>query len=269
MPLPDSLTRDRWTERTARRILPLIIWCAKNGRMITYGQLDEEIVNRGWGHHVIAVQYGYPAGAIGSALIETEEVWEEPIPPLNALIVNARTRLPGRGVNYYLERYGFEQSIDNMPMDDRRAIIEEIHADIFAYKYWDDLLKEYELPAFKEGKNLYPDEINDLGIITEGARTTVTVNRYERDAGARQVCIKQHGVTCSVCQFNFEEVYGEHGAGFIHVHHITPLNEIRNEYELDPENDLIPLCPNCHAMIHRRNPALSIEQLKELIRKKC
>jgi hypothetical protein len=29
------------------------------------------------------MRYGYPAGAIGSALIETEEEWEEPVPPLN------------------------------------------------------------------------------------------------------------------------------------------------------------------------------------------
>jgi hypothetical protein len=75
MAMPESLQGDRWTERTARKILPLVIWCAKNGATITYGQLDNAVVSRNWGHHVMAVQYGYPAGAIGSALIEIEKLW--------------------------------------------------------------------------------------------------------------------------------------------------------------------------------------------------
>ena len=59
-------------------------------------------------------------------------------------------------------------------------------------------------------------------------------------------------------------VYGERGVGFIHVHHLKPLSEISKEYEVDPIGDLRPLCPNCHAMIHRR-PEMGIEELKELI----
>jgi len=152
MALPNSLLGDKWTRYTARTVLPLIVWCAKNGQTITYGQLDREIVSRGWGHHVMAVQYGCPAGAIGSALIETGEEWEESIPPLNALIVNQSTKLPGDGVNRYLERYYEpEQHVDDMTIDEKRAIVEEIHADIFAYEYWDDLLEEYELTPISDG----------------------------------------------------------------------------------------------------------------------
>jgi hypothetical protein len=163
MALPEALQGDKWTKYTARTVLPLIIWCAKNGRTITYGQLDREIVRRGWGHHVMAVQYGYPAGRIGSALIETEEEWEKPIPPLNALIVNQRSQLPGDGVNWYLERY-YEPDIlvNNMSLDERRAIVEEIHADIFSFEYWDDLLKEYELNQVEEGLEL--EEVDEYEI---------------------------------------------------------------------------------------------------------
>ncbi len=146
MPRPEFLNRDRWTERTALAALPLLVWCAKNGRTITYGQLDQEIVNRGLGHHVMAVQYGYPAGAVGSALIETEEEWGSVIPPLNVIVVNAKSRLPGKGVNYYLERYYEpDQAIQEMSLKEKKAIIEEIQADVFAYEYWDDILKEYYL----------------------------------------------------------------------------------------------------------------------------
>ncbi|RME44545.1 MAG: HNH endonuclease, partial [Chloroflexi bacterium] len=58
--------------------------------------------------------------------------------------------------------------------------------------------------------------------------------------------------------------YGELGKGFIHVHHVIPLSEIDSRYEVDPINDLCPVCPNCHAMIHREEPPLTIKQLREI-----
>lgn len=167
MALPEALQGDSWTKETARAALPILIWCAKNGRTITYGQLDQEIVNRGLGHHVMAVQYGYPAGSIGSALIETEEEWGELIPPLNAIVVNAGSGLPGKGVNYYLERY-YEPdgSVDDMSEDEKRAVVEEIHEDIFAYERWDDVLNEYGLRPIRDGiaeEEVDADEIETPG----------------------------------------------------------------------------------------------------------
>lgn len=113
----------------------------------------------------------------------------------------------------------------------------------------------------------FPDEIRESEPVIEGAKTTVTVNRYERNRNARAVCIEKHGIICSVCEFNFEETYGKVGAGFIHVHHVKPLGELGEEYELDPARDLMPVCPNCHAMLHRKSPALSISELKKCITK--
>ncbi|HHO0788469.1 HNH endonuclease [Aeromonas allosaccharophila] len=63
---------------------------------------------------------------------------------------------------------------------------------------------------------------------------------------------------------DFGEKYGELGKGFIHVHHMMPLSEIGEEYVVDPIKDLIPVCPNCHAMLHRRNPPLTIDDLRKL-----
>ena len=95
----------------------------------------------------------------------------------------------------------------------------------------------------------------------EGARCTVTINAYERNPKARAACIAHHGCFCHVCGFDFVFVYGTLGAGFIHVHHIVPIAEIGEEYEIDPIADLIPICPNCHAMIHRAEPPLAVSQL--------
>ena len=102
--------------------------------------------------------------------------------------------------------------------------------------------------------------------LTEGAANRVTVNVYERNPLARQQCIQHFGCRCSVCGFNFEKVFGELGCGFIHVHHLKPLSQIKEEYEVDPIADLRPICPNCHAMIHNRAEMMSIQALKRLIR---
>lgn len=99
----------------------------------------------------------------------------------------------------------------------------------------------------------------------EGAVKQVFVNVFERSPIARKKCIEHHGCYCSVCGFNFFDYYGDVGKDFIHVHHLKPLHEIRGEYEVDAVKDLRPVCPNCHAMLHRRNPAYSIEELKEII----
>ena len=102
----------------------------------------------------------------------------------------------------------------------------------------------------------------------EGAIRTTKVNRYERSSVARRQCIEYHGDRCSICGLSFEEMYGELGKGFIHVHHIVPLNEIGKEYKVDPKKDLIPVCPNCHAMLHKKlnGKNVSIDELKELVK---
>ncbi|MFM6356828.1 MAG: HNH endonuclease, partial [Planktothrix sp.] len=78
-------------------------------------------------------------------------------------------------------------------------------------------------------------------------------------------CIEYYGTNCYVCGFDFENVFGEIGKDFIHVHHLIPLSEINQEYEVDPIKDLRPVCPNCHAMIHRKNPPFTIEEIKNLL----
>lgn len=102
----------------------------------------------------------------------------------------------------------------------------------------------------------------------EGAKTQVTVNRYERDPQARSRCVEQRGTSCIVCGFNFANEFGEIGEGFIHVHHTIPLSERGNEYTVDPHLDLVPVCPNCHAMLHRKSPPYTIEELQQIRRQR-
>ncbi|HEM7186449.1 TPA: HNH endonuclease [Providencia rettgeri] len=113
----------------------------------------------------------------------------------------------------------------------------------------------------------YPDELTNSNEYVEGAKKQIIVNSYERDREARNKAIEIHGISCRVCGMNFESVYGEIGIGFIHIHHLKPLYTIDEEYSVNPELDLVPVCPNCHAMLHRNKEMLSIEELKNLIQK--
>jgi 5-methylcytosine-specific restriction protein A len=113
----------------------------------------------------------------------------------------------------------------------------------------------------------FPDEVTTPAQFFEGATRQISVNIYERSPTARQKCIDHYKCRCAVCEFDFEQVFGELGRGFIHVHHLKPLSEIRQEYEIDPLDDLRPICPNCHAMIHRNPQMMSIEDLKRLVQR--
>jgi len=109
-----------------------------------------------------------------------------------------------------------------------------------------------------------PGEVAQPEKYIEGATKTISVNRYERNSLARTACIDTYGFACSICDFDFYKEYGEIGKGFIHVHHLKPLADIGEVYELNPTSDLRPVCPNCHAMLHKRTPAFSIEELRKI-----
>ncbi|HEX2879806.1 MAG TPA: HNH endonuclease [Polyangiaceae bacterium] len=94
----------------------------------------------------------------------------------------------------------------------------------------------------------------------EGSLQRAVVNRYERSRPARLQCIEHYTPVCWVCTFSFSRTYGPDFAGFIHVHHVVPLAQRGEEYQLDPILDLRPVCPNCHAALHYGD--LSIEELR-------
>lgn len=101
---------------------------------------------------------------------------------------------------------------------------------------------------------------------TEGRVSYVHAVGYERNTEARNACIQHYGCRCAICGFDFEKIYGEIGRGFIEVHHVVPIHERGGEYTVNPITDLIPLCSNCHSMIHRRNPVYSTKELTDIIK---
>ena len=114
---------------------------------------------------------------------------------------------------------------------------------------------------------LLPEEISETEGSYEGARKQISVNTYERDRTVRDKCLQHYGTSCAVCEKDMSEVYGPVAAGLIHVHHLKPLSEIKEDYRVNPIVDLRPVCPNCHAVIHQRKPPYKIEEVKGFLEK--
>lgn len=129
-----------------------------------------------------------------------------------------------------------------------------------------------EMPKNENIDINHPSE-EDKSYYREGAEKRVTVNKYERNSNARKKCIEHYGFKCFICGFDFKKVYGEIGENFIHVHHKIPFNKLKKEYgnieeyEINPEKDLIPICPNCHEMIHKLRTIgdEAVEELKNIL----
>lgn len=173
-------------------------------------------------------------------------------------------------INYYLENIYKENGSD--------ALGKALDSLLKHIEYWESysgrkvigqrkIYNQYLKIAKKEDKELlYPDEKHTREGFLEGKTKTIIINAYERNAKARETCIAHYGLNCQVCTLNFTDKYGEIGKDFIHVHHIKEIAKIKKQYEVDPINDLIPVCPNCHAMLHKKNPAYTISEMKELIK---
>ena len=117
------------------------------------------------------------------------------------------------------------------------------------------------LPVEEESENAQ----SEVTGYPEGALATVQANRYERDRRNRAAAIAIHGTACKGCNLEMGARYGSVASGFVEIHHVTPVSQLGPGYVIDPERDLLPLCPNCHAVVHRRSPPFTVAELRELL----
>jgi 5-methylcytosine-specific restriction protein A len=136
------------------------------------------------------------------------------------------------------------------PQASGMSIPDEIAAELFA------LIQSNSKFSFK------PSVKKEIELFAEDRQKSVTYKTYDRSPAARQACIQHYGYSCSVCGFNFEDAYGKLGAKYIEVHHLKQVADMGEEYLIDPVKDLLPVCANCHRMLHKTRPPISIEELK-------
>jgi hypothetical protein len=89
---------------------------------------------------------------------------------------------------------------------------------------------------------------------------------YDRNRFARQACIDHYGARCFICGWEPGALFGEEFAGVIHVHHRTPVSVNRAAHRISPVQDLVPVCPNCHALIHAGGRTRSADEIAAMFR---
>lgn len=103
------------------------------------------------------------------------------------------------------------------------------------------------------------------GYREEGRRINAACSKYERSRFNRRLCLNHYGYRCNACGILLAEKYGDAGRDLIHVHHLTPVSMMEGPAILNPIKDLVPLCPNCHNVAHRRTPPYNLDELREFL----
>ena len=338
---------DKPYQKWARSALPLLVRQAKARRTITYQDLAKELGMPN------PRNLNFPLGSIGTSLQGLGEEWDQPIPKIQALVINKSTNAPGPGIDEFLD--GFAALSPEQQLEQIRSTQREV----YDYRRWDDVLdafglkyakppitdeeifgylmnvpydRDLRLPPESHRRGQFVVGWNDATVrrqglgytvgtlksltwrnlgfrlgdyfgkrpkeeieqvwavlashydrtrgseaadlteeidssqLVEGAKRNIVVNTYERNSAARVQCLAAHGVDCVVCGFNFGKRYGLPAEGYIHVHHLRPLSEINASYVVDPKEDLRPVCPNCHAVIHRgKKRPFTLEEVGEML----
>ena len=211
------------------------------------------------------------------------------LPMISCIVVNKETQLPGigfyklydelNGTKYASNKY-FEEKIRNevkkaiLNCDNWYKLSEYLNIKIEGIVDPKEKSKTENTTNIVKVNNsdlsryesVFPEEVNEK--YQEGSVKSVLVNKYERNSIAKKKCIEHFGTQCQICGFKFSEKYGAIFENKIHVHHIKPIAEIGEEYEIDPIKDLIPVCPNCHMILHSKgkNEVYSVDEVKKMIK---
>lgn len=123
--------------------------------------------------------------------------------------------------------------------------------------------KYKQIREIREGTNIHEE-------YTEARRRTSERYFFSRNPSLARAAKQMYGTQCQACGFDFEVIYGEIGKGYIEAHHLNPLSE-RAENEWTEElkttvDEVTVLCANCHRIIHRRRPALSLDELRAILK---
>lgn len=124
-----------------------------------------------------------------------------------------------------------------------------------------------ELHSGTVGQEDEPDEDGLTTSLVEGGKKITYSTRYERRPELRHAAVRLHGTTCFCCDLSMENIYGDKASGFIHIHHLKPLSLLPGPQPVCPQTDLVPVCPNCHAMIHLGGQLRSVDEIRDMLGK--
>jgi len=137
---------------------------------------------------------------------------------------------------------------------------------IFLVNCFDLLVARGGIDNLETATDLLDDSGSFESVIEK--RRNVRHSRIERNSNASKNAKKAHGYKCQGCGFDYAKYYGERGEGYIEAHHLTPLESLDEGkvVSMDPELDFSVLCANCHRIVHRTKPILTMYELRNLFK---
>ncbi|SEP50736.1 hypothetical protein SAMN02990966_07749 [Rhodospirillales bacterium URHD0017] len=127
---------DKLYQQRARQALPLLVRQAHAGEQIIYSELAEEM---GMPNER---NLNYVLGSVGQSMELLSKAWKEKVPPIQCLVVNKNTGLPGEGVGWFIAK---EDEFAKLPRSKQREIVKAELAKIFAYTKWPKVLEALSL----------------------------------------------------------------------------------------------------------------------------
>lgn len=244
------------TDEDIEIVVVLLNLIKEKKEIISYGDLAEKISTKPNPHFGLTT----PLWRIGHLCFQLG------LPFITCCVITASSKLPGSGIESLYEDCGIDikgKDLDKLYKDEREKIR--------SCNNWDKLAKylgiEISMPT--SGEVIYSQEVSEdkAKEYVEGATKKVFVNKYERDRHARNECLAYYAekdgcIKCQICGFDFGEKYGDKYKNIIEVHHLIPLSEIKKSYNVNPKKDLLPVCPNCHVVLHSK-VGETVDELKE------
>lgn len=229
----------------------LLVCIANKQKTITYGELALGVT--------AAIQtVGKDIGELSKHCVDMG------LPPISGMVVNKSTQYPD------IEGFGGLCKELDLYQDckDYDELVTRCLMDIHECASWHKLASY--IGEKIEGISYIPDPVatfEQSELIEEGARIQITATVYERDPANRAKCLRKWGATCQICGFDAAKVYGKEFEGLIQVHHIEPLGIVGEAHIIDPEKDLIPVCPNCHMILHAKKGGVHTpEEVKAMLK---
>lgn len=134
--ISEPISGDKLYQERARAAFPLLVRQAQAGVPIYYSDLAEELEMPN------ARNLNYVLGSIGQSLELLSKEWKEKVPPIQCLVVNKSTGLPGEGIGWFLVK---KEDFSALPLRKKRAIVEAELQHIFSYPSWEKVLEFFLL----------------------------------------------------------------------------------------------------------------------------
>lgn len=126
-------------------------------------------------------------------------------------------------------------------------------------KFW-QLELHIDFPANAISSDGFPE-----GRIVERMHKSRERNSKVVELAKQNFKLKHGTLYCEACEFNFTRTYGDIGVDYIEGHHTVWVSDMPADYKTKVE-EIVLLCANCHRMVHRKRPWLTIEKLNDLIK---